>query len=81
MKSVREEIIGIVSSVINVDSTEIESGLITIEELDLDSLQLYEMIISIEEIYNIRLSDEAIDSILTIDDFVNLVESIIVDKN
>lgn len=80
MKSTREEIIKVIASVANVETKDLDSGIVSIEELDLDSLQLYELIIDIEEKYSIRLSDEAIDAVVTVDDFIELVESF-VNKN
>lgn len=77
MKSTREEIIGVIASVANVETKYLDSGIVSIEELDLDSLQLYELIIDVEEKYSIRLSDEVIDAIVTVDDFIELVESFV----
>ncbi|MCQ2533287.1 MAG: acyl carrier protein [Clostridia bacterium] len=77
MKSTREEIIKVIASVANVETKDLDSGIVSIEELDLDSLQLYELIIDIEEKYSIRLSDEAIDAVVTVDDFIELVESFV----
>lgn len=77
MKNTREEIIKIIASVANVSADDIASGIVNIEDLDLDSLQMYELIIDIEELYGIRLSDEVIDSIITVEDFISLVETYI----
>ena len=42
-------------------------------ELPFDSLQLYEFVIDLEEAYNIKLPDEMLDQMKTIDDIVNLI--------
>ena len=43
------------------------------EELPLDSLQLYELVVDLESRYAIRISDEAIEKIRTIADVVDMI--------
>ena len=42
-------------------------------DLIIDSLQLYDLVIDLEEIYSIRLPDELLDEIDSIEDVVELV--------
>ncbi len=43
------------------------------EELPLDSLQLYELVVDLEERFDIRISDEAIEKIKSIGDVVDMI--------
>jgi acyl carrier protein len=42
-------------------------------DLPFDSLQLYEFVIDVEETYNIRLPDELLDEVKTVDDMIDVV--------
>lgn len=44
------------------------------EELPLDSLQLYELVVDLESHYGIRIPDEAIEKVSTIQDVVDMIE-------
>ncbi len=43
------------------------------DELPLDSLQLYELVVDLENQYSIRISDEAIEKVRTIRDVVDMI--------
>ena len=43
------------------------------EELPLDSLQLYELVVDLETKYDLHISDEAIEKVQTIDDVVEMI--------
>ncbi|MBP5492874.1 MAG: hypothetical protein J6Y08_08525 [Clostridiales bacterium] len=43
------------------------------EELPLDSLQLYELVVDLESKYALRIPDEAIEKVSTIEDVVEMV--------
>ena len=47
------------------------------EDLQFDSLQLYSFIITVEEAYDIRIADEQIDKVHTMNDLVDMVCDII----
>jgi len=59
-----------------ISSEEIHPESDIIDDLGMDSLAIYEMVIDIEEIYNIHLTDENLDRVHTVQDFVNLVDSL-----
>lgn len=46
-----------------------------LEDLELDSLALYEIVIELEEKYDLQISDEEIDKIKTIGDIVQYIDS------
>ena len=43
------------------------------EELPLDSLQLYELVVDLEERFDTRISDEAIEKVRSIGDVVDMI--------
>jgi acyl carrier protein len=43
-------------------------------DLNLDSLAIFEIVIELEEAFDLRISDEDVDRIKTIDDVVNFIE-------
>lgn len=44
-----------------------------VTDLNLDSLAMFELVIELEEAYDLRISDEDIDRIRTIDDIVEFI--------
>ena len=43
------------------------------EDLSFDSLQIYELVIDLEEEYDIRMPDDVLDTMKTVSDVVDLV--------
>ena len=72
-EQIYNEVIRILSSDLEVPADEIERDMNLNTELPFDSLQLYEFVIDLEEAYNIKLPDEMLDQMKTIDDIVNLI--------
>ena len=68
-----DDIVRELTQTLNMSPTDITVDLSLRNNLILDSLQLYELVIDMEEAYNIRLPDELLDEIDTIQDVVDLV--------
>ena len=68
-----DDIVSELTQTLNMSPTDITVDLSLRNDLILDSLQLYELVIDMEEAYNIRLPDELLDEIDTIQDVVDLV--------
>lgn len=68
-----DDIVSKLTQTLNMSPTDITIDLSLRNDLILDSLQLYELVIDLEEAYNIRLPDELLDEIDTIEDVVDLV--------
>lgn len=68
-----DDIVRELTQTLNMSPTDITVDLSLRNDLILDSLQLYELVIDMEEAYNIRLPDELLDEIDTIQDVVDLV--------
>ncbi len=70
---VKEDVIRIMSETLEMSPEEISSELQFNTDLPFDSLQLYEFVIDVEETYNIRLPDELLDEVKTVDDMIDVV--------
>lgn len=68
-----EDILKMLVAELNVSPTDITSDLTIKDDLNFDSLQLYEFVIDLEEAYDIRLPDDLLDNVRTISDVVDLV--------
>ena len=72
-EKVFDDVIKLLSENMEISPTEITSDLDLNTDLPFDSLQLYEMVIDLEEAYDIRISDEDLDSVKSIDDIVDMI--------
>ena len=70
---VKEDVIRIIAETLEISPEEITSDLAFNTDLPFDSLQLYEFVIDVEETYNIRLPDELLDQVKTVDDMIDIV--------
>ncbi len=71
--SIKSDILSTVADILEISPKDVTSDLAIIDDLPFDSLKLYELVISVEEKYGIRLPDEVLDEIRTIDDLVDVV--------
>ena len=72
-EQIYKEVIRILSADLEVSAEDIDATMDLNTELPFDSLQLYEFVIDLEEAYNIKLPDEMLDQMKTVDDIVNLI--------
>ncbi|MCR5489463.1 MAG: acyl carrier protein [Saccharofermentans sp.] len=72
-EQIYKEVIRILSADLEVSAEDIDTTMDLNTELPFDSLQLYEFVIDLEEAYNIKLPDEMLDQMKTVDDIVNLI--------
>ena len=70
---VKSDVIRIMAETLEISPDEITSDLEFNSDLPFDSLQLYEFVIDVEETYNIRLPDELLDEVKTVNDMVDVV--------
>ena len=73
LERVYDNLLEMVADKLDVSPTEIHPQTDIQTELGLDSLQVYEIVVDLEELYRIRLSDEDLDKVHTVQDFVDLV--------
>lgn len=72
-EEIKNDVIKIMSETLEISPNEIKTNLKIDTDLPFDSLQLYEFVIDVEEKYNIRLPDEILDEVKTVDDMVDVV--------
>lgn len=74
---VYEDLLNILTEELGVSPTDVNPTLDIRDDLAFDSLQLYSFIITVEEAYDIRITDEQIDKVHTMNDLVDMVCDII----
>ena len=65
----------IVSEVLNVDPREIEPETTFADDLGADSLDLLQIVMGMEEAFNITLSEEELTGIVTVQDAIDKIKS------
>ncbi|HOO61356.1 MAG TPA: phosphopantetheine-binding protein, partial [Bacillota bacterium] len=68
-----DDIIGMVTDMLAISPTDIHPETTMIDDLGLDSLQMYEMVIDLEGAYDIRIPDESLEKVTMVKDVVDLV--------
>ena len=68
-----DDLIKMLTDMLEISPTDIRPDTRIFDELDLDSLQLYELVVDLEEVYSIRMPDEDLDNVSTVNDVVDLV--------
>jgi|GEM_PF-336227 len=68
-----DDIIIMLTRMITVSPTDVSPETDILYDLGLDSLQVYELVVDLEDGYDIRLPDEDLDKIHTVQDVVDLV--------
>lgn len=74
---VYSDLLNILTEELGVSPTDVDPNLDIRDDLLFDSLQLYSFIITVEEAYDIRIADEQIDKVHTMNDLVDMVCDII----
>ncbi len=74
---VYSDLLNILTEELGVSPTDVNPNLDIRDDLLFDSLQLYSFIITVEEAYDIRIADEQIDKVHTMNDLVDMVYDII----
>ena len=68
-----EDILNMLVQELDISPTDITMDMDIRDDLDFDSLQLYEFVIDLEEAYDVRLPDELLDNVKTVRNMVDLV--------
>lgn len=72
--NVFEKLKDIISEELDVDVEDIELSSVIREDFDADSLALVDMVMSIEDEFEIEVPDEALESFITVEDAVKYIE-------
>ena len=63
----------VIANVLNVDPEEIKPETTFTEDLGADSLDIVEMLMSLEEIFNLTIPDEKTQTLTTVQDIVDYI--------
>lgn len=70
-----EKVIEIVAKVMGVDNDKVSADSKFVDDLQADSLDIYQIIMALEEQYNITISDEDAETIVTVGDVAEKLEN------
>lgn len=71
-----EKIKAIIAEVLNIDADSITEDTTFVDDLGADSLDIFQIIMGIEEEYNIELDNESVEQIQTVGDAVEAIRTI-----
>lgn len=71
-----EKIKAIIAEVLNIDADSITEGTTFVDDLGADSLDIFQIIMGIEEEYDIELDNESVEQIQTVGDAVEAIRTI-----
>ena len=71
-----EKIKAIIAEVLNIDADSIAADTTFVDDLGADSLDIFQIIMGIEEEYDIELENEAVEQIQTVGDAIEALRAI-----
>lgn len=71
-----EKIKAIIAEVLNIDADSITEDTTFVDDLGADSLDIFQIIMGIEEEYDIELNNESVEQIQTVGDAVEAIRTI-----
>ncbi len=71
----KEEIINLISEVLEVDKSEINENTNLINDLEIESLDLVDLVAAFEKKYNFEIPDKDIKNLQIVSDIVKYIES------
>lgn len=74
-RSTEEVIIGIIVEQLDVDANEVTPESSFIDDLNADSLDLVELVMHMEEVFDVEIPDEDAESIRTVQDAINYIDN------
>lgn len=67
----------IIAEVLNVDASEVMPGTTFTEDLGADSLDLYQIILGVEDAFDIEIPQEEAEKIVTVADAIDLIQRVV----
>ena len=67
----------IIAEVLNVDASEVMPGITFTEDLGADSLDLYQIILGVEDAFDIEIPQEEAEKIVTVADAIDLIQRVV----
>jgi acyl carrier protein len=74
--TVEKEVIAIVAEQLGVDPTEVTASKSFVEDLNADSLDLTELVMTLEEKFDVEINEEQAEKLKTVKDVIDFVASI-----
>ena len=74
--TVDNEVIAIVAEQLGVDPSEVTAQKSFVEDLNADSLDLTELIMTLEEKFNVEIAEDIAEKLKTVQDVINFVNGI-----
>lgn len=72
-----EKLQQIIAEVLNVDASEVMPGTTFTEDLGADSLDLYQIILGVEDAFDIEIPQEEAEKIVTVADAIDLIQRVV----
>ena len=72
-----EKLHQIIAEVLNVDASEVMPGTTFTDDLGADSLDLYQIILGVEDAFDIEIPQEEVEKIVTVGDAVELIQRVV----
>ena len=72
-----EKLQQIIAEVLNVDASEVMPGTTFTEDLVADSLDLYQIILGVEDAFDIEIPQEEAEKIVTVADAIDLIQRVV----
>ena len=72
-----EKLKGIIADVLNVDENEITMETTFVDDLGADSLDLYQIILGVEDAFDIEIPQEEAEKIVTVADAIDLIQRVV----
>ena len=72
-----EKLQGIIAEVLNVDAEDITMATTFVDDLGADSLDIFQIIMGIEEEFDIEIPQEAAENIVTVGDAAEQIKSVL----
>lgn len=70
-----EKLQGIIAEVLNIEAEEVSMGATFVDDLGADSLDIFQIIMGIEEEFDIEIPNEAAEQIVTVGDAVEQIKN------
>lgn len=70
-----EKLQGIIAEVLNIEAEEITMATTFVDDLGADSLDIFQIIMGIEEEFDIEIPQEAVENIVTVGDAVEQIKN------
>lgn len=72
-----EKLQQIIAEVLNLDASEVMPGTTFTEDLGADSLDLYQIILGVEDAFDIEIPQEEAEKIVTVADAIDLIQRVV----